>query len=128
MTWKHWDAKEATWLVSAMGSANCSDPAQTDPTDTVGGDKVPALHTGQWLGKSVWALLPWEKANKHIGGIVFTQGPGGTWQVTWKDGENPVCTSRRFNPGGKTNCVNLMSQEVKEQEQYDMTKNEFCEK
>lgn len=38
-----------------------------------------------------------------------------------------MCTSRRFNPGGKTNWVSFMSQEVKEQEQYDLTKNEFCE-
>lgn len=66
---------------------------------------------------------------KHIGGIVFTQGPGCTWQVTWKDGETQFqgdfkeCTSRRFNHAGKTNCVSFMSQEVKEQEQQDLTKN-----
>lgn len=42
----------------------------------------------------------------------------------WGD---PVCTSRRFNAGGKTNCVSFMSQEVKEQKQHDLTKNEFCE-
>lgn len=67
-TWKHWDANsaEVTWLVNARGYANCTNPAQTKPTDTVGGYKVPALHTGKWLGKSAWILLPWEKESTLV--------------------------------------------------------------
>ncbi|KAK4807039.1 LOW QUALITY PROTEIN: hypothetical protein QYF61_018380 [Mycteria americana] len=52
--WKHWDINlaEATWLVNTRGSDNRPGPAQTKPLYTVGGDKVPVVHIGKWLGKT----------------------------------------------------------------------------
>ena len=86
--WKHWDTNlaEATWLINTRGSANRPGPAQTKPLHTVGGDKVPVVHMGKWLGKAVWIAPPMGKG-KPISGIVFAQGPGCTWWVMRKDGE-----------------------------------------
>lgn len=86
--WKHWEANvaEATWLVNTRRSANRAGPAQTKPLHTVGGDKVPVLHTGKWLRRSVWHSPPMGKG-KPINGIVFAQGPGCTWWAMQKDGE-----------------------------------------
>lgn len=70
--WKHRDANlsEATWLVNA---ANHPGPALTKPLHTVGGDKVPVLHIGKGLEKSVWISPPMRKG-RPIHGIVGVLG------------------------------------------------------
>lgn len=85
---KHWDTNlaEATWLLNTRGSANHSGPAQTNPLHIVGEDKVPILHIGKWLEKSVWISPPIGKG-KPVCWIFFAQGPWCTWWVMQKDGE-----------------------------------------
>lgn len=80
---------EATQLVHTRGSANLPGPAQTKPAHTVGGGKVPIVHTGSWLGKAVWAAPPLG-TSKPICEIVLAQGPGCTRRVMWKDGRSGV--------------------------------------
>ena len=101
-TWKHWDTNlaEATWLVNSRGSANRPGPAQTKPLHTVGGDKVPVVHMGKWLGKAAWIASPMGKG-KPIRGIVFAQGPGCTWWVMRKDGETQCVPQGHLTLGEK---------------------------
>lgn len=72
----------------------------------VGGDKVPPLYTGKWLGKSVWISPPMEKANPFVGlslpkDLVYLVGNVEGWG-------DPVCSSRRFNLAGKAICVSFL--------------------
>jgi len=87
-TFKHWDTHpaKATWLVNTRGSTNGAGPAQSKLPRTAEGDKVPAAHMKNMLGKTVWGIPAMGKG-KPIHGITFAQGHGCTWWVMWKDGE-----------------------------------------
>jgi len=73
-----------------MGSISRAGSAQSDLLHTEEGDKVPATHERNMLGKTVW-LIPALGKGKPICGIVFAQGPGCTWWVMLKD-----CDVRRI--------------------------------
>lgn len=50
-------------------------------------EEIRSLHYEQESGWEVSVDSPPTGKGKYIGRIVFTQGPGCTWQVTRKDGE-----------------------------------------
>lgn len=87
-TFKHWDLHLAkpTWLLNTQGSTEQAGSAHSKPPCTVEGDKIPMVHIENVLGKTVWISLASSKG-KPICGIVFAQGPAGTWWVMQRDRE-----------------------------------------
>lgn len=86
--WKQCNANlaEATWILNTRGTPNHPAPPKTSPLQIFGGDKVPVLHIGNWLGKPVWISPPMGKG-KRIHGIVFPQKAECTRRGMQKDGE-----------------------------------------
>ena len=76
----------STRLSNTIGFANHPGPAQTKPLHTVGEDKIPVMHTGKWLGKTVW-VAPRLGKGKLIHWIIFSQESRCTWWIKWKGGE-----------------------------------------
>jgi len=77
---------KVTWLVNTRGSTNLAGPAQSKLLYTVEGDKITAVHMKNILGTTDW-VSPALGKGKTIRGLTFTEAPGCTWWVMWKDGE-----------------------------------------